>query len=370
MRFEEIITFISSNDIVKYIFIGVAIFFAFKIACYLLKAILAGLKALLKLAWKKYQEYKKERLKWRYARMSVDNPLLKRITSNRFIICMGGLGKGKSITMNLIAHYLFELREHNLAKSKRFNKIMRPEVVAETKALEQANLLPIYSNLDFIQDKAKAQELLPYLCLQKRAIQGAVFCIDEVSSLFPKELYYEAQGNPLIAEMKELFKKNRHYTNGWVLGTEQDGADIFVGFRKNGYALIHCLGTIAKISRFGKVLRATLNFFNAVLPAIFTSNWKRLFAQELFTKGKILVLLKMLLPSYLLLPIEYYTQKIAINKVVKKHFMRYTTRFDFDGAEYYIRYTNKDIFQYDTRAYKGEYAALFNADGTRRLIND
>lgn len=359
-----------NNEIVRYIAIGIAIFFAFKIVCYILKVILAGLKALIKLAYKKYQEHKKERLKWRYARMSVDNPLLKRITSNRFIICMGGLGKGKSITMNLIAHYLFELREHNLAKSKRFNKIMRPEVVAETKALEQANLLPIYSNLDFIQDKAKSQELLSYLCLQKRAIQGAVFCIDEVSSLFPKEMYYEAQGNPLVAEMKELFKKNRHYTNGWVLGTEQDGADIFVGFRKNGYALINCLGTIAKISGFGKVIRAALNFFNAVLPAIFTSNLKRVTAQELFLKGKILALIKMLLPSYLLLPIEYYTQKITINKIVKKHFMRYITRFEFDNAEYFIRYTNKDIFQYDTRAYKGEYAALFNADGTRRLIND
>lgn len=361
---------IQSDIILQYICICACVLLAIKI--------LQGITKVFWFYWKQsYEERKKkrearkqEKLKWRYAKVTLDNPLLKQIISNRFIICKGGLGKGKSITMNLIAHFLNETREEEKRKNARYNKVMKPDYVKQELELKEQDLLPIYSNLDFAENGMKKQELLPYLCLQKRAVQKAVFCIDEVSSLFPKDMYYSTAGqeNPLIEEMKELFKKNRHYTNGWILGTEQDGADIFIGFRKNGYALINCLGTTVSISPFGKFARKCLNFLNIILPGFITANYTRVFKSKLFLKDRIITAFKLFLPTYFLLPKEFYSRKQEINNAIKLRYQRFATRFQFESGEYYIRYTNKDIFRYDTRAYKDEYSSLFDKQGNRRRI--
>ena len=375
-EFNDIINFIKTNTIMQYILVGLAIYFFLLLVLKIFGALINIFVFYWKQGYeerkKKRLERKKERLKWRYAKVKLDNPLLNQIISNRFIICKGGLGKGKSITMNLIAHFLVKSRERQNKKNVRYNKIMNYEYFVQEKTFKKNNILPIYSNLDFVEKKKHKQDLLPYLCLQKRACYKAVFCIDEVSSMFPKDMYYATAGqsNPLLDEMKELFKKNRHYTNGWILGTEQDGDDIFIGFRKNGYALINCLGTAVKISTFGKILRKILNFFNLILPAFLTANYARLLRENLFLKDKCLMLLKMLLPSYYLLPKEYYTRKQEINNFIKLKFQKYATKFQFENNEYYIRYTNKDIYRYDTRAYKNEYAQLFDKNGERKKINE
>ena len=74
----------------------------------------------------------------------------------------------------------------------------------------------------------------------------------------------------------------------------------------------------------------------------------------------------MLSPSYFLLPKEYYTRKQLISNGIKEKYQQYQTRFQFDNAEYYIRYTNEDIYAYITRAFQFEYDRLFTNNGERK----
>lgn len=361
------------DKILWYILVGLGLFFGLKI---FVKAFGFYWAKGYEKRQQKREKRKLEKLKWKYANVNKNNPLLERIAQNRFVIFKGDLGKGKSILMNVTAHYLWQKFEEQNHKQRRYNKVMRSDYVAECNNLKDNNMLPIYSNLDFVykdkKEELKSQELLPYLTLHKRAIQGGIFTIDEFSSLFPKEMYQEQQAmkNPIVDEMKEFFKKERHYINGYILGTEQDGEDMYIGFRKNGYALVTALGTTASISKKGKFLRWLKNVGNMLLPAFFTTNWLRLFKQELFVSSKLALCCKLLVPSYFFLPVEYYNRKQAIHNKIKAKYMRYQTLLEFDGAQYYIRYTNADKFDYDTRAYKGEYIAKFDANGNRITTYD
>lgn len=325
---------------------------------------------------KKREEKRIEKQKWKYANITNGNPLLEKIISSRFIIFNGELGKGKSILMNLTGHYLYEKQEQYNHKHRRYIRVMYPDYVAEYKQITEQNKLPIYSNLDFVlknkESTLKSQDLIPFITLQRKAIHRAVFCIDEVSSLFPKEMYYENQANPdpMVDEMKELFKKGRHFTDGWFLGTEQDGQDIFIGFRKNGYALVTALGTIVSLSKKGKAKKRWKNFWNAILPACFTLNIKKLFQKQLFLKDKILTVFRVMLPAYFFFAKDYYTKKQKLAEQINFKYQQYQTHLTFDGFEYYIRYTNDDIFQYDTRAYKNEYIQKFDKSGNRKIIQE
>lgn len=352
------------DKILQYILIGVGLF--------LLALIIA---TIFMIYWKssydtrkREREQKKlEKLKWQYAKVSKNNFILEKITQTRFIIFKGSWGKGKSILMNLVAHYLWEKELNNINSQLRYNRIMRADYLSEYEALTQENLLPVYSNLDFIQDNTlKSQELEPFITLKRKAIQKAIFCIDEFSSLFPKEMHYESYNDPKIVEMKEFFKKNRHYTNGWILGTEQDGEDIYKGFRKNGYEIVTALGTVASLPPKAKTLRKIKNFFNIVFPAFCTVNSKQLMMQELFKKDKFTLLFKLLFPSYFFLPRCYYAKKQSINNKIKEKYMRFQTLLECDNQEFYLRYTNDDIFQYNTRAYKHEYDSKFDEKGNRK----
>ena len=323
---------------------------------------------------KKREAKKLEKLKWKYKTININNPLLKKITQSRFIVIKGLWGAGKSILMNVIAHYLYESKNTYDKRNKRYYQHMNNQYLEENTQLEKDKLLPVYSNLDFVEYKTryKSQDILPYITLQKRAVQKPVYCIDEIASLFPKEMYYEqvANPNPMLEEMKELFKKFRHYTNGWILGTEQDGVDIYVGFRKNGYALVTALGTTVKLSNTGKIIRKIKNFFNIILPPIFTINVSELYQKQLFQEDQRMFWIKILLPLYYSYPVEYYRRKQEINNTIKLKYQEYQTKLSFEGAEWYINYTNKDIFQYDTRAYKNEYADKFDKFGNRKVMQN
>ena len=319
-----------------------------------------------------YQKVKdqkrKEKLKWRYCHVDLDNYLLNRMMQDRTIVFMGAKGCGKSLFMNLFAHFLVEKRIEQDKKNKRYNKYKNQERLEENKFLEENNLLPVYSNLEFAdyETGAKSQELEPYFEMHIKAVQGAIFCIDEVSSTYGKD---NGDNEPLDDDtkkaVKENSKKNRHFTNGWILGTEQDGDDIWKGIRENGYALVHCLQTIVHISKFGKFLRSTANFLNIILPAIFTVNLKEVFRKQLFLNGKVKTFFKLLLPSYFTLPYEFYTQKERINEFIKYKFQRFSIRFTYDSSEFYITFTHDDIFEYDTRIYKKDYDAMFDENRMR-----
>lgn len=317
----------------------------------------------------KKENKKKEKLKWKYCEVDLDNVLLNQMMKDRTIVFMGNKGSGKSLMMNLFAYFLWQKRLDHNKRNKRYLHYMKPNYLETEQKLEEEKLLPIYSNLDFIDNETqlKKQELEPYFEMRKRAVEGAIFCIDEISSYYGKEIYNSEDDvdKETKRAIKENSKKNRHYTNGWILGTEQDGDDIFKGIRENGYALVHCLQTNVYLKNTGKVIRRLKNFFNCVLPALFTVNVHKVLNEQLFISSKIKTFLKLLLPSYFSAPVEFYTNRQNINNKLKQKYQLFEVRFTYGTGEYFIRFTHEDIFDYNTRAFKKEYDALFDENGNR-----
>ncbi len=358
------------DKILQYILLGICVYF---MLLWLTKIIGYRAKQVVQIRYEQRQlrkaERKKERAKWRYARVKLDNPLLNQMMKDRTIVFMGHKGKGKSLMMNLVAHFLWKKRLKQNKKNKRYNKYKNPGYLIEEAQLKQDKLLPIYSNLKFVDTKKqlKTQELIPYFEMQLKAVEGAIFCIDEISSLYGKDIRNDEDVDENTKKsIKENSKKNRHYTDGWILATEQDGEDIYKGIRENGYALVNCLETVVSMRPWGKFVRKLKNAWNLLAPGFLTTNFFRLYKDELFVSDKLKLSLKLLLPSYITLPVEYYSKKQAINNKIKRKYQRYTVRFTYGTGEYWIRFSNRDIFEYDTRAYKQEYKDMFDEEGKRR----
>lgn len=352
--------------IIYYIAVGIVAYVVANLFIKLVVSICNGIKELIK---KKIEERKLKKEQWQFSKIEPDNPLLLRIVKNRLICFMGAPGKGKSIMMNIISRFLYLRREKYIKKKTRYYKHMNPKVLLYQKKMKDGKVLSVYSNLEF-KDKEtgfKNQELLPYIQMKKQAVKYGVFCIDENSTLFGKDLYYEQQKNkdPVIEEMKELYKKIRHYLDGWILMTEQNGDNIFKGFRDAGYSIVEAKQTVVKVSVFGRILSKVLNFCNLVLPGFLTANKTRVYQNELFEEARKKLKFKLLLPTYFLLPQEYYTRQNEIKKMIEDKYTKFITRFEFEGKEYYLKYDNSDKFIYNTRAYESEYNRKFNADGER-----
>ena len=311
-----------------------------------------------------------EKRKWKYCEVSPDNPILNQIADNRTIIFMGDKGKGKSKMMNLLAHFLYEKRKENIKKHKRAYKYTNPALLEDEQMLKDKNLLPIYANTSLVDSEtgAREQELRPYFEMQKKAVEQAIFCIDEVSSTYGKDVYSnnEDYTKEQKKNIKENTKKNRHYTNGWILGTEQDGQDIFLGIRENGYVIVHCLQTVVTLLPFGKFVRALRNTLLAILPALLTTNLIPEYRKCLHFKQKMILFLKSLLPAYFSLPTQYYFTRYGINEAVQFRYQRFATRFSYSNLEWWIRYSHADIFADNTREYKAEYENLFDKNGVRK----
>ena len=318
---------------------------------------------------KKREERKKERQKWKYCEVRTDNPILNLMMKDRTLIFMGHKGKGKSLLMNVVARFLWQKRLENNKKNRRYLKYKKPKYLEDEKRLEAEKKLPIYSNLDFqdYETKFTKQELIPYFEMQKKAVEGAIYCIDEVSSLYGKEIYNDNEEfeKERKKDIKENAKKGRHYSNSWILGTEQDGQDIYIGIRENGYAIVNCIQTTVKILPTGKMLRFIKNFLNFILPAFLTINPCVAFSEQMFFSGKVQTFFKLLLPSYFSLPIQYYDKKQAINDKIKRKYQRFEVLFQYSGGEYWIRFGHESIFDYNTRAYKDEYDKMFDENGNR-----
>lgn len=316
----------------------------------------------------KKEAKKKERLKWKYCEVDLDNPLLNQMMQDRTLIFMGHKGTGKSLMMNLFAHFLWKKRLEHDKKNKRYLKYMNPEYLVQEKILEDSKLLPVYSNINFIDFETQAcnQVLEPYFELRKKAVEKAIFCIDEISSYYGKDIYFSDEVDEARKKaIKENSKKNRHYTNGFILGTEQDGDNIFKGIRENGYGLVQCLRTNVYLAKSGKILRNIKNFFNFTLPAIFTVNLSKVMSEQLFVSGKIITFFKLLFPSYFSCPHEFYDRRQKINNKIKRKYQKFEVRFIYGTGEWYIRFTHEDMFDYNTREYKKEYDALFDENGNR-----
>ncbi len=352
--------------ILKYILLGLAGYF---LVILLTKILTHYLKIYSEWSKKKREERKKEKAKWRHSKVGLDNQLFNELYNQRTIIFMGNKGAGKSLMMNVYARFLYEKRSQKNEDNARYNKYMKPQYVRQEEILEQDEKLPIYSNLDFkdYDSCATSQDLTPYLHMDRQAVEKSILCIDEVSSTYGKDLYNDPNVSEEVKKrIKEFTKKNRHYTNGWLLGTEQDGDDIFKGIRENGYVLVQCLQTTVKISKKGKILRRILNTWNLFLPGFLTVNLAKVYREKLFFRDKILLTLKLLLPSYFMLPCSFYTRRQQINDWIKHKYQVYQTRFGYNGQEYYIKFTNNEKFDYNTRAYKDEYDNQFDEKGYRK----
>ena len=318
---------------------------------------------------KKREEKRLEELKWRYSHVTLDNPLLNQMRNDRTIVFMGDKGKGKSKMMNLFAKFLVNKRDENIKKNKRYLKYMNQDYLEQNAWLKKKNKLPVYANVEYIDYTTgkRNQVLQPYFEMDKKAVEGAIFCIDEISSTYGKDLYNNNDDDAVERKKnaKENSKKNRHYTDGWILGTEQDGQDIFIGIRENGYAIVHCLQTIVSLRRRGKILRLALNLLNLILPAFFTIDKNLAFRENLFFRDKTMYFLKLLLPSYISMPYYYYLEKQRINNIIQRKYRLFQTRFTYGTGEYWINYTHADLFDDNTREYKAEYDKMFDKNGNR-----
>jgi len=358
------------DNILLYILIGLGGFFAVQL---LAKLFVFYWQKGYESRKKKREDSKAEKLKWKYSKIELDNPVLCKMMNDRTIVFMGAKGKGKSLTMSAVAHFLWLKRLERNKKQRRYLRYIQPEYVEQQKKLDDKLLLPVYSNMDLVdrESGAKSQELEPYFELRKKAVEGAIFCIDEISSTYGKDMYNNDEYSKAEKkDIKENSKKNRHFTNGWILGTEQDGADIFIGIRENGYAIVHCLETVRRTSKVGKFLRWICNFFNFILPAYLTTNSKILAQECLFKKQKVALFARLLLPSYISAPRAYYLQKQRINEAIKWHFEKFNVRFDYGGYQYWMTITHDDLFEYNTRNNKKDYDAMFDKDGKRKKENN
>lgn len=351
------------DNIFKYILIAVILFFIAQLILHFIKSLHEAIK-------KRIEQKKLEKEKWKFAKVDENNVLLNEITQSRFIIIKGDWGKGKSILMNIIAKFLYKKKEVQDNENKRYLKFIKPDYLEQLEKIDEEKKLPIYSNLDFkdVESGKVSQDLEPYIKLQKKAVPQAIFCIDEVASIFPKTMHYQnmTDENKEVVEQKELFKKFRHYTNGWIIGTEQDGQDIYVGFRKNGYVLITALGTVVKLTKWGKFKRLILNSINIFMPALLTINVRLERKKVLFKEDLFKFYLKLLLPAYFSFPVNFYERKQKISNYINKKHQKYITKFEYNGKQYFFKYTNKEKFSYNTRAYKNEYDEKFDNNGNRK----
>ena len=364
---SDIKTFFADNETLCYIIIAIVFYFL----------LLWATKILAFHYRQNYEKHKKrkeakkaEKIKWKYARVTMDNPLLNSIVNSGHFIVFGGVpGAGKTIMANLLTKFVLDKREDDLHKKSRYYRYTNPKILKEEQSLIEDNRLATYSNLE-IKDEEKRtnKELMPYLLMQRKAVQKCVFLIDEIGQYMGKDLYFESgKGNPLIENLEKIFRFIRHYLNGYIIATEQDIDNIYIGIRRIGYTKIFLPEkTKVMLSPFGKKMLKIKNFLNFILPGILTINYRRVFNNILYKSDKIKTILKLLLPTYFMLPKEYYARRKDIFVRNNTKHLRFITKFIFENAEYYIRYTNADIYSYNTRAHQDEYEKAFNKDGTAK----
>ena len=356
------------DTVFRYILIGVGVY---AVATLAIKVFAFYWKANYEDRKKRREAEKNEKLKWKYCRVTLDNPLLNEIINNsHFSVFSGVPGAGKTLFMILLAKFCADKRYFLIQKNKREYYYMRPDILDQEQKLDNAKLLPVYSDLKIKDELAyKNDELGAYLFQFKKAIQYPVFLIDEIGDVFGKQLIYDQESKGAQEVLSSVFRYIRHDLQGHVFATEQDGQNIFLGIRRIGYSTIHCLKTIKKLTPIGQFKLKLFNFLNRWLPGIFTANLTRVMLYKFDRKDKIKAFFKLLfLPTYWAEPVEFYTRKKEIFNKIKHKYYRFNILFQYNNGEYYITFTFADIYQYDTREHKKKYDAMFDKDGNRKKI--
>ena len=319
---------------------------------------------------KKKEDAKEAKIKQKIKHVGLDNYFLNLLTKNRTIIFKGFLGAGKTMAMNLVSHWLYSKILYNDRKNKRFNEIMNPgrlEVVAE---LNKKNVLPVYSNNPFKdRDSGKvSQDVMPILYQDIKSCEGSIKCLDEMAKNLPKSLYQENLKNPdpKLKELKDYGEHHRQYDNGWLLGTDQSGQDIWIGLRNSGYALVDVKNTDVTIAKKGKKIIRKANIKNTLGLGWFTGRPFEYIDSQLFLIDKIKAAFKLLLPTYYSNAVRYYKNRIETYEKVKAQYQRYEIDLVYQGRNYTLEFGNESIFVYDTRAYQVDYDTKFDKNGIRK----
>ncbi len=315
---------------------------------------------------KKKEEERKKKEVERYCKVSVKNPYLAQLTAQYNIIVWGRLGSGKTLFANLLCHYLNEIYNKKDKKSRRYNKYMREDYVEDLKKLEKEKRLRVYSSIGLKSGDKVNSDLWPYLTQQKRFIEHGIIFTDELGTALGKDLYFSQVKNSIeverIVEMSRYARQNCDVK--WI-GTEQSCDNIFKPIRDRGFCEIEALKTFVGVSKWGKFKRGLVNFVRLILPGFLTLNLKKVFEKKLFKNDIFLTTLKMLLPSYFLLPREFYIKKTVTAAKIKKKHTRYATLINFYGKQMFFKFSNKDIFAYNTRQNRANYLKQFDKEGNR-----
>lgn len=314
---------------------------------------------------------KKERAKIKeskkHSKVKLGNPYLEAILKQYNIIVFGRLGSGKTLFANLLGHYLVKKRTKEDKRNKRYNHYMNPDYESDLNKIKANKKLRVYSNIPLKDNKGNtSQELWPYLIQEKRAIEKGVFITDEWGTNLGKDLWFSQDKNSVeverIVDMSRYLRQNLEIT--WI-GTEQSRDNIFKPIRDRGFTEVEALKTFVGISKFGKLKRGIINLIRFLLPGYLTVNCKKIFEKTLFKQDKIKVAFKLLLPTYFLLPREYYIAKTTCSSKVKKKHTKYATLINFYGKEMLFKFSNKEIFAYNTRQNREKYLKQFDKEGNR-----
>lgn len=317
----------------------------------------------------KEQEKKQEKEKWKYSKITFDNPLFLEWLKSYFICFDGNQGSGKTISANLLAHFIYYYELETIKKYYRQYSYLYPDYLKTIENLDEQKILPVFSNNEFIDRETGYKSRTEWRRILEKKIPAirrvGVILIDELRKEFSKNLTYETKKKDADEELKEIeetLKFLRQKLGMHVIGTEQVQSNFWKALRDAGETIVHCEETIVKVSRFGKFLRSIGNFFLTISPALFTTNLFDLFHKNVFFCDKIVTVLKLLFPSYFSFPYNYYYTKRAFSNWIDEKFTHYKTLVQYKGRHYWLQYTNKDLFKYDTNYFRKEYDEKFEEE--------
>lgn len=304
-----------------------------------------------------------EKAKWKYSKVDFKNTILNHLAKFRIIIFWGLAGKGKSVLMAMFAKWLVDRQKKLDKKNKRFNKYVNPKYVKALKKLEDNKKLPVYSNIDIHDENGfSQQDIDPVLKQQKQAIKGGVLAYDEIGAILGKDKYNYEQ----TEEDKKTIDTGRfiRHIGLWLLGTEQDVNNLWIGLRRFGYADVQALQTISYLSSFGKFKRRFQHFLLSIAPAfVFRKIYKTEQRLQLFIIGKIKTFFKALLPIYFSFPKNYYLIKLKIDEKIKNRHTRFKVLFELENKQYWLHFGSLDKYYYDSTYHEQDYLKQFDEEG-------
>ena len=322
--------------------------------------------------FKEQEQIEQEEEMERNAIVAPGNPLLESLSKIYNLIFCGGLGSGKTLAANLTTKYIRDKQEMYDWENRRMLKYINPAYIEKVYQMAEDGKMPVYSNIDLtdVYTGASNIELWPYLTQQKMAMENGIYFMDEIGTKLGKDQYW-IQGKHVSDEYQaatESARFARQDANIRFIATEQNEDNIYKPIREKGFAIIRTFGVTHWITEKGKKKQWWKNFWLNALPGIFTLDVTRLLRIELGFINKLKTFAKCLLPAYFLQPKAYYSKKIEIINKIKFEYSMFKLKLEFQEKQYYLVFTNYDIYKYNTRGHKEIYQSRFDSEGNRKHV--